>query len=287
MTKKIIARLQDGNFCTIFNGDSKDFSSIERAYQIPELPVEKVFLFDPEKKLESDEWFYVEPNHEQKSELISPYIETLTNISSVNPIRQEDYQNIRAVCLVENGENEKIIITRVFPKFYTMSKTIFKWEDGPKLEKQSYSVDFTGAIDAYWIKSKLYFKSYSSIKPIFDGLENFYRIATEEEKNDFLQKDFFSCTNSEIKIGHRNLKKIASVIDSIDWNSATVRQKYINYANQYPNIGVQISDDGKMKIESNPDITKILSVLEERIYTTPITEEKREANSVTKLNSEN
>ena len=40
-----------------------------------------------------------------------------------------------------------------------------------------------------------------------------------------------------------------------------------------------------MKIESNQDVTKVLSVLEERIYTTPITGENREANSITKLSN--
>lgn len=284
MTKKIIARLQDESFATIFNNGNSDFSNIESKYQIPEFPTEKIFPFDPEKKLESDEWFYVEPDEERKNELISPYISTLTNIDSVNPIAQEDYQDIRAICLVEDGETEKIILTRVFPRFYTMSKTIFKWDDGPKLETQSSSVDFTANIDAYWANGKLYFKSYSHIKPVFDGLENFYRTATEEERNDFLGKDYFSCPNTGIEIGHRNLRKIASVINSINWSDSETRQKYINYANQYPNIGVQI-DDGKMKIESNQDVTKILTVLEERIYTTPITGENREANSVTKLSN--
>lgn len=285
MNKKIIARLQNGNFCTIFNSDNDNFADIENFYSIPDLTNENTFVFDPEKGVEGEEWFYVEPNEKQKNTLISPYIKTLTNIDSINPIRQEDYQNIMAIGLVENGENEKIIITRIFPRFYTMSKKIFKWNSGPKLETQSDSVDFTANIDAYWENRKLYFKSYSHIKPVFDGLENFYRTATEKERKNFLQKDYFSCPNIGIKIGHRNLRKIASVIDNINWSDAKTRQKYIDYAKQYPNSGIQISDNGKMKIKSNQDVTKILTVLEERIYTTPITGENREANSVTKLSN--
>lgn len=291
--KKIIAKLQDGNFCTVFNCQNKGFKEIENSYHIPTFTDEKLFKFDPEKKLEADEWFYVEPNEEQKNELISPYISTLTNIDTINQIAKDDYRNIRAICLVENGETnenindssfEKIIITRVFPRFYTFKKTILKWDDVPKLEEQSSSVDFTAHIDAYWLDGRLYFTSYTNIKPIFDGLEDFYRIATEEEKSDFLRKDLFYCLNNNIQVGIRNLRKIASVINDIAWNETETRKKYIDYAKKYPNIGVQITNDGKMKIETNQDVSKILSLLEERIYTTPITGEEREAISTSKLN---
>ncbi len=291
--KKIIAKLEDGSFRTVFNSDNKGFTSIESSYHTPTFTDEIIFKFDPEKKLENDEWFYVEPSEEQMIKMIDPYISTITNIDSLNPITKNDYQNIRAICLIEkevvndNGlENcqERLIISRVYPRFYTIARKILKWNDGPQFEEQSSSVYFSGYIDAYWIAGKLYFKSYLNIKPIFDGLEDFYRLATEDEKNEFLQKDFFKCEDTNIVIKQRNLRKIASVINNINWSEPLTRQKYIKYAEKYPNIGVQITADGKLKIESNQDVTKILSVLEERIYTTPITGEEREAHSISKLN---
>ena len=281
--KKIIAKLQDGNFCTIFNSDNDGYSDIADTYQIPIFSDEKNIIFNPEIKLESDEWFYVVPDEEQKRLIIEPYFSTLSNIDSLNPITKEDYPNIRAICLVEDGENEKIILTRVFPRFYTIAKRVIKWKDGPKLEKQSSSVEFTGNIDAYWINGKLFFKSYSNIKSVFDGLEDFYRKATKEEINVFLQKDFFFCSNFKFRFGERNSRKIAAVMDSIEWENTVTRKKYIDYANQYPNIGVQINEDGKMIIGSNNDVTRILCILEERIFTTPITAVVCEAHSINKV----
>ena len=284
MTKKIIAQLNDGTFCTIFDQANSGFSDIQRHYKDPLFTNENTFSFDPERKIESDEWFYIEPNAEQKSALIQPYINTLTNIDSVNPIQKEDYPNIRAISLVETSDDsEKLIVTRVFPRFYTMSKKMLRWENGPALIKQSASVDFTGIIDAFWQNGKLYFKYYAKIKPIFDGLEDFYRTATEKEKNDFLQKDFFECPNASMIVRTRNMRRIASVIDKIDWANPKVLAKYIRYANKYQEVGVEITSNGKIKLESNKDLTQILNILEERIYTTPITNEIREANSVTPI----
>lgn len=284
MINKIIARLQDGTFVTIFNNATKELDEIKKLYTIPELTDELSIAFDPEKKLAQDEWFYIKPNLDQKKTLINPYLETIESIDTINPITAEDYPNIRAISLVEKNEGvEYLFLTKVYPRFYTMKKKIFSWNDGPVLETQSSTVDFTAKLDAFWKDGKLYFKSYNNIKSVLNGLEDFYRVATEEEKNDFLKKDFFECDDLNIVVKQRNLRKIASVLESITWSDSKTRKKYIDYANLYPTLGVNISDSGKMKIESNQDITRILNVLEERIYTTPITGEAREANSVTAL----
>jgi hypothetical protein len=286
MINKIIARLQNESFVTIFNEGSEELMKIKESYSTPKITDDLSTPFDPEQKLASDEWFFVEPNAEQTELMISPYFETIDNIDSVNPISKEDYPNIRAICLVQKDDNtETMHITKVYPRFYTITKKLLKWSDGPALETQSSTVDFSAKTDAFWSNKRLYFKSYSSIKSVLNGLEDFYRVATEEEKNDFLQKDFFECEDLNIKVKQRNLRKIASVIETISWDDEKVRKKYIKYANKYPNLKLNISDTGKMIISDNTDLTKVLNVLEERIYTTPITKQPRAANSVTALNS--
>lgn len=288
MSKKIIARLQNGNYSIIFNQGNPGFLNMEESYNDPDITNDNSFEFNPDRKLEKDEWYFVTPSIEQKSEIIQPYLNTISSSDGMNPITAKEYPFIRAICLIEKNNigSERIILTRVFPRFFTLSKKILKWHDGPKLEKQHSSVDFTGSIDAFWNGSMLYFKSYADIKLVFSGLENFYRIATESEKNDFLQKDFFECSNGyqNVSVKTRNLRKIAAILDNIDWSDSNIKQKYIDYAKKYPKLNVGITENGKLKIDSNKDITNIMNILEERIYTTPITGEEREANSITKLN---
>jgi len=290
MPSKIIARLQDHSFVSIFSQGNPGVASIKNTYHLPEVSDEESISFDPERKLEEDEWFYVEPTEAQKLEIIAPYTNTIGSIDTINPIRAEDYAHIRAICLVEIGEGEgedegeiNLVLTKVYPRFYTMTKKILKWEDGPALETQSRTIDFSAKVDAFWKENRLYFKSYMAVKTVFDGLENFYRVATEAEKTDFLGKEFFECEDTSITVKPRNLRKIAAIMDAISWDDPEIRSEYIAYANRYPNLGVVITDANKMRIESNKDLTKILNVLEERLYTTPITNQPREANSVSPI----
>jgi hypothetical protein len=285
MPKKIVARLADKSFVSIFTEDNPGFQSINEAYNIPHLNEENSFLFDPERKLEEDEWFFIQPTPDQINTILGPFEETIDNIDSINPISSEDYSYIRAICLVEKlGELNTLILTKIYPRFFTMSKKLLKWNDGPSIETQATSVEFTAKVDAFWNDGKLYFKSYSVIQSVFNGLEDFYRIATEDEKNEFISKNFFDCEVENLEVRPRNLRKIAAIMDSINWDDEIIQASYIAYANEYPYLGVQITDENKMKIESNKDLTNILNVLEERLYTTPITRQPREANTVTPLN---
>lgn len=59
--------------------------------------------------------------------------------------------------------------------------------------------------------------------------------------------------------------------------------KLVAYANDFPELPLDITSEGRFKITSNKDVTNILNILEERVYKTPITEENREAHSVTRL----
>jgi len=291
MSKKIIARLHNDNYSIVFNETNPGFLKMKTSFKIPNITEDIAFEFNPERKLEENEWYFVALSAEQKNKLIKPYLDTIDCSDGVNPITSDEYSSVRAICLVEKNDtgDENIILTRIFPKYYTLSKKFLKWHDGPELVEQSSTIDFTGSADAIWNNEKLYFKSYSIIKPLFNGLEDFYRIATEEEKNAFLQKDFFECSNGyqNIKVQTRNLRRIASVLDKIDWSDSTTRQKYIDYTKKYPQLDVDITLGGRLKIESNKDVTNIMNILEERIYTTPITGEEREANSVTKLKQNN
>ena len=161
MSKKIIARLQNRNYSIIFNQDNPSFLDMEKSYNKLDITNDNSFEFNPDRKLEKDEWYFVTPKTEQKNEIIQPYLNIISSSDGMNLITSKEYPFIRAICLIEKNDtgSERIILTRVFPRFFTLSKKILKWHDGPELEKQHSSVDFTGSIDAFWNGSMLYFKS--------------------------------------------------------------------------------------------------------------------------------
>jgi hypothetical protein len=289
MNRKIVARLDTGNFVVVFNSSNPGFLKVEESYSEPILTAENVFEFNPDRKIHKDDWQYIQMNDNQKGTIIQPYIDTISSSESTNPITGDDYSKIEAICLVEKSSDSnegKIFLTRIFPRYYMMSKKYFKWNDGPDLITEAGSVDFPGALDAYWDGQKLFFKSYGQIKSVFPGIEIFYRTATEEEKDRFLTSDIFEC-ESAVSVKERNLKKIAGIIDKppFDLNDKAVQTKLLTYAKEFPEVTLNITEEGKFKITSNKDLTSVLNLLEERVYKTPITAENREAHSVTKLTS--
>ncbi len=280
MQEKILAKLQNNTFVKLFNTDSENFNVIKNIYSKPDLIDEKIFEFDPDKKLESDEWFFVEFTQEQKEKAITPFFSLFDSSVSGNNIEKEDYPDVTAIFLwKKDSREEEIFLTRIFPRFYTVKKTLITWNREAQLENKSASIDFNWILDAYWDWEKLYFQSYADIKPLFEGIEDFYRVATEEEKNDFLEKDFFESEDiTKVKAWKRNLRKIAFILEQIDWDNQEIRKQYIDYAKQYPNVWVKLSEtEDKMIIDNNKDLTWVLAILEERIYKTPITWVVKEA----------
>ena len=184
-----------------------------------------------------------------------------------------------------NGaDNCEIKFNRIFPRLCIASKTLIGFSTGEaKVSTELNSVEFTGTVDAYWDGEKLYFKKYSTVKPLFAGLADVYREATAEEVHEFLDATFFVLDDGfkRDKIGERARKNIASILDAgeIDLNCDVTRSVYNDYANDYPELEFNIESDGKFRIINISDLTIVVSVLQERLYTSPITHEKRVASS--------
>lgn len=282
MIKRFMAKLKDNDHVIVFDQQNNNLQKVERLYQLPQ--IENEIEFDPDHKLENDEWYFVALSGEQKNTMINPYFEILDNSAEFNQMVQGQYSQIAVFYLCSKTTTttaEQVIFTKVTSKHQIRSRNWIEWEDGPELKKQTKTVDFTAKVDALWNGTKLYFRSFSTIKSLFPGIEEFYRTATEDEKNTFLQKEFFECTQdiSKIKVGERNLRRIAAIIDdeNIDLSNHETRSKYVDYANQFQEYDFKINDTGQFQLANNKDISDVLKVLEQNLYIAPVTGEKREA----------
>lgn len=135
--------------------------------------------------------------------------------------------------------------------------------------------------DAYWNgkEKRLYFFNYSHIKKLFPGIEKFYR---EAQKADIekLEKISFLDVKSD-NFSNRSRQKIAIMMDEdifANKNLETLKEYAENYGKTLP-----ITNENKILIKSNQDLDLLYKVVNELFYTSEITKEKRETNSVTPL----
>jgi hypothetical protein len=291
--KKFAGRLKNGNDVLIFSELNKNLDLIENGFNFPAIDTNAERKFQPDYKLDDDEWFYVDINADDKAMMMAPYLPAVESTVDANNIISSQYKELAVLYLASKDSNGKIkiIFNRIFDKFYITSKVFLKFIDSGEaaVTTEENIVEFNSNVDAYWddATSKLYFKSYSTIKPLFKWIEKFYRSATSEEVDSFITSGFFKVEKSfkSENLGERALKHIAGIIDekSIDFSDLAVRKKYNEYAKGYSESGFSINEDGKFILTKVSDLTHVINLLQERYYTSQITNEKRVAHSTSNI----
>lgn len=283
--KKFCAKLKNNQHVKIFI-DENYINNNLWFYNFPN--INNPIAYNPDITVEEDEIFFVELTDEQKNEMLSDFLLMVNNSWEFNIIVKDDYENIDIIYLVT--DESKIIFTKIIKSYYVRNTKILDFDTNlwPQIKEQANTVSISWFPELYfdWI-NKLYFKNYWRAKTIFRWLSDFYKLATAQEKNDFLSSDFFM-TDKNIQtfsIWERNLRKISYLIEerNIDLSNNELRQKYLDYARQYIELDIKITTDWKLKFDNNKDVSNILNLLEEHFYTTPITCEKREINSSKKI----
>ena len=289
MSNRFIGRLNNNNTVLVFgDSDEENLHEITNTFKFPNISEEKTIQFEIGKGLASDEWFYLELDDEEQEQMNDSYLSVATSSTGYNKITPDEYDKLSCFYLI--SENKKdIIFNRITRKFCIESKTFIKIDiGGPIITKSKNSIEFNSFVDAFWNNDNktLYFKKFKTIKPLFDGIEKYYRSATSEEVQQFLNNDFFTVSTDfkAAKVGSRALRNIAIIIDeeNIEFSKKEVRSAYTNYANTFEEYGVTI-DNGKFKITTPADLTKVISVLQQRLYKAPITGEDRVADHTKKI----
>lgn len=131
----------------------------------------------------------------------------------------------------------------------------------------------------------LYFRSLSTISSIFKGIDILYREATQEETETFLQNEMISLGNDfdATKVKTANRKRIAIAMDTFNRMTDENKRNIGQYIREYC---VELTFDGNnstFSISNEEELKKLLYGIEQRYYTTPVTAEKRLANSVITL----
>ena len=259
--------------------NSKDISELVT----PEIDPENSREFDPEIKLEHDEWFYVEIDDSHMS-MVKEYEDKFLNTVGLNDVNEAEFSKIDLI--FRKVENDGLVFQKITQSKRLVDKSILKLrhrraertiiENGIELKSEN---------DAYFDgNDKLYFKNFRTIRSLFKGIDDYYRIASQAEVDEF--KEFYLVRFvKEFKIKTNNLKMLAVLKDyGIDLNDIAVKSTLLRTYSQYPNQEFELDDNQNFIIDSNRKLTCLLKLALGRLYTNPITHHKMEANHAKKLN---
>lgn len=264
------------------NGYRKMISG-EKIYQIPD-NLTNCIKYGPEDTLEEDEWFYIEKFSDMAFciDLLKQEFFNSTDFSKINRIKSEKINY-----LVAYQEENFFLFQRVYMSSMLREKRFVHIGDDVEIRESKNGILINEVPDAIYVRSEncLYFKKLETIALIFKGIDELYREATEDETRDFLNNDFISLKNnfSVEYVKKSNRKRVALAIKILGDFSAEQKREVFQYTNSYyPNLKF---DGDKFEVKDENDLKNLLYGIEQRLYTTPVTHEKRCASAVRLIES--
>ena len=245
--------------------------------------------YDDEYKLQEDEWFVVE--HFSQQTYCIDFIQNDFVATNYSFMPKEKYGKIDFIVSVQNEGND-FIFQKITPSYIYEKQKLLSWNHiiAPTDQAVLYNYEDVLVIktdaDCYYKRNadKLYFKNLNAITSIFDGINILYREATNQEVEEFLEMDMINVADgfSKDDVKTANRRRIKEATERYQSFSPEQKAKIPSYISKYcPHI----YDEGTKKFNVNDEsnLTDLLNVLNQRYYTTEIDDEKRLANSVTKL----
>ncbi|WP_027204471.1 hypothetical protein [Butyrivibrio fibrisolvens] len=264
-------------------GKEKTYEKLFSGDSIFELPsdLDNAVEYNPEIILEEYEWYKIE------NFSVTPYVIDLlrhnfntTDYGEAKKVKKEKIEYIVSV------QDDIFFFQRIF-KHNILVEKLISIGDVVRLDQGNKYLVVNPLPDAVYLKRDdvLYFRKLSTISPIFKGIDELYREATEEEIDRFLQNDFIElkdCYGVE-NIKKSNRKRIAMAMEALDSFSKKDKQKILKYTHEYYPTLTYDEKNKVFTIGSEEEMKHLLWGIEQRYYTTPVTNEKRVANSVIQL----
>lgn len=251
----------------------------------PTIEPDNIIKFDPEAQLEHEDWFYIEIDDIHMS-MVKEYGDKFLSTVSLNDVTEEEFTKIDLI--FRKVKNDGLVFQKITKSKRMVDKSILKWIPNigkPERTIIENGIELKSAIDAYFDgNDRLYFKNFRTIRSLFKGIDDYYRIASQAEVDEFKQFNLVSFV-SDFEIKTNNLKMLAVLKDyGIDLNDIGVKKTLLRSYSQYPNQEFELDENQNFIIDSNRKLTCLLKLALGRLYTNPITHHKMEANHAKKLN---
>ena len=251
----------------------------------PTIEPENSREFDPETKLEQEDWFYIEIDDDHRT-MISEYSDKFFNSACLNNVNENEFSKIDLI--FRKVENDGLVFQKITQSKRMVEKSILRWRPNIRRPERTLienGIELKSEIDAYFDgNDKLYFKNFRTIRSLFNGIDDYYRIASQSEVDEFKEFNLVHFV-SDFEIKTNNLKMLAVLKDyEIDLDDIAIKSTLLRTYSQYPSQEFELDDNQNFIIDSNKKLTCLLKLALGRLYTNPITHHKMEANHAKKLN---
>lgn len=238
-----------------------------------------VIEYQPSHVPDDEQWFFIDLFSEKL------YCIDLLKKEAINAI---DYLELnkaepeKIAYLISYQDENSFYFQRVFPSRVLKNKKFVHIEDDVKIRNMHNAIVINDVPDAIYKKDddRLYFRKFETITPIFKGIDELYREATDEEVDEFLGLGFINLQGeySTEKVKKANRKRIALAMESLNRYTSEQKDTIFNYTNNYfPHLRF---NGTSFEVRNEEDLKNLLYGIEQRFYTTVATYEKRCASAV-------
>ena len=243
-------------------------------------------LFDPETSCIDDEWLYIELDNEHYHLMIQEYDNAMRNSASYNTLLRESFS--QTTVLFGSADRERYIsFQKITNKKQIERKNFLIFERGTEVCTVENAIELADEVDAFYIFSncRLYFKSFRRINSMFPGIEDYYRLANEEDFNLVMNNASIAHNLCITNITKRNLHLIALLVheSSVDLNNPQTVNRMIEHSLEFSEIHLDLNENNQFVLEDNSDLNNFLKLALGRYYFNPITAERMEADSARRL----
>jgi len=265
----IVARLKRKSvqLCTVLSHENE-------ILPVPEFNNAKTFT--PHYKPDDEEWLKIEA-FSQTAYADHALLEDINTVDmpQLTPAQASD---VRFLCIIQGTHRlfQRVSASNIIKrKFIEISGQFSVVEDRKViiLNNRPDAVHDLASDD-------LYFTDFSKLKSFFSKIEEIYREATDVEVTEFLGNEIFNISGEFVvgKVSKPNRKRIAQLKDKMNaFTPQQIEHLMQDFSSYSTNVKIE---NGAFQIASDHDLKLAIYCIEERFYTTPVTAEKRLANSI-------
>lgn len=238
--------------------------------------------YDPDHNLDEDSWFKIEQFSHK--EYCLEFLKGNFDSKDYDDLTKAQFSKIAYLLSVQGNDT---YFQKVTPSVFLKRKMIGFGETVEIQESQNRLVVNT-LPDAVYFKDSdtLIFKNFAAISSIFKGIDVLYKEATNDEVEAFLDEPYIDLKDGYglDKVSKPNRKRIALAIASLNIMADADKVNMLVYIDEYCDQKLTFdAANSKFEISTDDELKLLLYGIEQRFYTTPFSNEKRCANSISRM----
>lgn len=277
-----VKRPDDAN--TLLFADDPKRDEILKLFTNPYTSYEKI-RFDGKTLLDEGECYEVHLSDTGQEMLERQYITTPGEASSLSDYEPtgSDEETTDAIRVIYSFDGKKLIFKRTPKSKQLQDSKIISLDGEPRVTEHINVLALTDQIDAAYdvVTHRFYFTDFQAAKHVFGPLEVYYRSATQDEVDEWLDPVLFDIDSSfdTFGISTPNRKKMVMAREDlkIAFEDAEMVGRIAAYAGKHAPKMLFIN--GKFNIKKNADLTEALRIVTGSYYHNEITGDLMVANT--------